>query len=133
ALGHLAGSRRKIVNAPLLWWAGLLMMMTPAFLAYWQRAASWHTLVLLSECLLAVLWGVGQRIRAFVCAGLLFAAAYAASAAIGRLPDTVSTLASLLMGVGLFVIGFYILTHREVVQRWAAALEGHWQAWQAWR
>lgn len=133
AIGHLAGSRRKVENAHLFWWSGLLLMMTPAFLAYWQRAASWHTLVLLSECLLAVLWGIGQRIRSFVCAGLLFAAAYAASAAIGRLPDTISTLASLLMGVSLFVIGFYILTHREVVQRWAVALEDHWHVWQAWR
>lgn len=131
--GYLANRRQQTDSAHALWWAGLLSMLLPAFLAFWRQGGSFHTLLLLGECLVAVLWGVGQRIRAFVLAGLLFAAAYAASSAIGRLPDTLSTLASLITGVGLFVMGFYALTHRETVQRWAAALEGHWQAWQAWR
>jgi hypothetical protein len=132
-LGHLASHRQRRDQAHQFWWAGLLLVMTPAFLAYWHHAAAWHTLLLLAECLASVLWGIGQRIRAFTGAGLAFAALYGASVLSGRLPDVWGTLVSLLVGVGLFVIGFTIVTHRESARRWANTIEMQWQAWQAWR
>ena len=111
----------------------MLLTLTPTFLAYRHAPGSWHMLLLLGECLAAALWGIAQRIRAFVSAGLLFAGLYAASAAAGFLPGTWGTLISLLVGVGLFIAGFYALMHREAVRRGLAFLEGQWQAWQAWR
>jgi hypothetical protein len=107
--------------------------MTPAFLSYWRGESPLHTVLLLVECLFAVLWGVGQRIRAFVCGGLGFAAAFAGSQVVGHLPEFWGTLAALVIGVSLFIFGFYALTNRERLQRWAASCEARWHAWLAWR
>jgi hypothetical protein len=133
SIGHLSSRREQGEEARALWWAGLLLILTPAYLAYWEHAAPWHTLLLIGECLAAVLWGIAQHIRAFVCAGLGFAAAFGASVTIGRLPEVWGTLAALLVGVGLFIAGFYALTHREIIQSRMAALEAQWRSWQAWR
>jgi hypothetical protein len=132
-LGHRASHRARMEQAHALWWAGLLLTLTPTFYAYQQAPGSWHTLLLLAECLGATLWGIGRRIRAFVYAGLTFAGLYAASAVAGYLPGTWATLISLLFGVGLFVAGFYALMHRESVRRSMMFLEAQWRAWQAWR
>ncbi len=132
-IGHREGHRQTSEQAQSFWWTGLLVILTPAFLAYRYGDVPWHTVLLLVECLAAVLWGIGQRIRAFVYAGLAFTAAFAASTIEGHLPEEIGTLAALLIGVGLFVVGFYLLTHREVMRKWAAILTAQWQAWQAWR
>lgn len=132
-IGQAVSRREERAASQAFWWAGVLLMMTPAFFAYWQHAGAWHTILLLTECLAALLWGIAQRIRAFVYASLGFAAAYSASASVGHLPETWGTVISLLIGVGLFVAGFYALTHREVVQRAIASAERTWRRWQEWR
>ncbi len=133
AVGHLTGRRSRLPQARTLWWAGLLLTLTPSFLAYWERAADWHTVLFLLECLVAVLWGIGHRIRAFTIAGLGFACLFAAAVSIGHLPSTFGTLVTLFIGVSLFIIGYYALTHREEIQRMALAFETRWKAWQAWQ
>ena len=119
-LGHLTCRRQRLDRAHWLWWAGLLLMLTPTFLAYWQHASEWHTVLLVAECLVVVLWGISQRIRSFVSAGMLFTIAFAASCSIGHVPEIWGTFSALAAGVGLFIAGFYVLTHREVVQRWVS-------------
>ena len=74
-----------------------------------------------------------QRIRAFVTAGLAVIVLYAASVSLGALPDTVTTVLALLTGVGLFVFGFYALTHQETMKRLAAKLQQKWAVWHSWR
>ena len=129
ALGFREGRRARVEQAQGFWIIGWLLLLTPPFLAYWQGGAAWHTPLLLIECVIAVVLGAVWRIRAFFGNGLLFAALFAAGHLLGRLPEAWGTFAALLLGVGLFVAGFYALTHRETVQRWAAALETHWKAW----
>jgi len=58
---------------------------------------------------------------------------YAASVLVGSLPDTISTILALLAGVGLFVFGFYALTHQEMMKRLAADLQQRWTIWHSWR
>ena len=129
ALGFREGRRQHLDKAQVFWVAGWLLLLTPPFLAYWQGGAAWHTPLFLVECVLAVTIGAALRIRAFFGCGLLFAVLFAGGHLVGRLPDASGTFAALLLGVGLFAAGFYALTHRETVQRWATALETHWKAW----
>ncbi len=109
--GHILSRRLKQTEAQTTWGAGLLVSLTPALLTRWMPAPNWHAALLLAECVGFVLWGVAQRIRVFVAAGLGTVTIYAASVLIGTLPDTVTTILALLAGVGLFVFGFYALTH----------------------
>lgn len=120
-------------QAQTFWRLGLLVTLTPAFLAHWTHAPGWHAALLLAECVVYVLWGVWQRIRAFVAAGLAAIMLYAASVSLGALPDTVTTIVALLVGVGLFVFGFYALTHQEEMKRLAANLHRRWAVWHSWR
>lgn len=132
-------THRPDLAAPLLneaktfWWAGLMVTLTPAFLTHWTHAPTWHSALLLSECVVYVLWGVAQRIRAFVAAGLGTVVLYGASVSLGILPDTLTTIAALLAGVGLFVFGFYALTHQEAMKRLAANIQRRWTVRHSWR
>ena len=129
SIGHLQSRRRRAQEAQGLWTVGLLLTITPAFLAFWQRAGDIHTLLFVGECLLSVLWGIAQRIRAFVLAGMGFIALYAGAVTAGHLPDVWGTLATLLVGVLLFVLGFAMLTRRASLQRLAARLAARWESW----
>ena len=66
-------------------------------------------------------------------AGLAFASAYATPQLIGLLSEFWGTVLALLVGVGLFVFGFYALTRRERLQQWATTCETQWKSWLAWR
>ncbi len=132
-LGHLVSRRQQQSRAQGFWWVGLLLVLTPAFLTHWEHAPGWHTALFLIECTVCVLWGVAQRVRAFVGAGLGFVALYAAAVVQGSLPDVVTTVLALLAGVSLFVVGFYSLTHREQMRQMAESLQRRWAGWSAWR
>ncbi len=132
-IGYLHSRRQQQRQARSLWIAGLLLLITPAFLAFWNRDGDIHALLFLGECLLSALWGLWQRIRVFVLIGMGYMALYAASVIIGHVPDVWGTIVTLVVGVTLFIMGFYILTHRAMMQQWAAAIERQWQGWQAWR
>ena len=132
-LGHLIGRRQKQKEAQAFWGMGLLVTLTPALLTRWTHAPGWHTALLLSECVVCVLWGVAQRIRVFAAAGLGTILLYAASVTLGTLPDTITTILALLAGVGLFVFGFYALTHQESMKRLAASIQQRWTIWHSWR
>ena len=58
---------------------------------------------------------------------------YAASVLIGTLPDTITTILALLAGVGLFVFGFYALTHQERMKQLTAMIQQRWTVWHSWR
>ncbi len=132
-IGYLQSGRQRREQAQSLWTGGLLLTITPAFLAFWNHAGDIHTLLFIGECLVSALWGIWQRIRAFVLVGMGYIALYAAAVISGHLPDVWGTLVTLIVGVILFIAGFYILTHRAVMQRWAAVVERQWEAWKAWR
>ena len=132
-IGHRVSRRQRNKEAQAFWWMGMLVTLTPALLTRWSNAPGWHVAVLLSECIVYVLWGIAQRIRVFVAAGLGTVLLYAASMSLGILPDAVTTILALLAGVGLFVFGFYALTHRETMKRLAAALQQRWAVWHSWR
>ena len=129
-VGYLQEQRQQTARAQSLWIADL--MITPAFLAFWSHTGDIHTLLFVSECLLAAVWGIWQRIRDFVLVGTGFIALYAATVAAGHLPDVWATLVTLLIGIALFVAGFYIRMHCAIMQQWVAAIDRQWKAWQAW-
>lgn len=133
AVGHRTSRGRKSVLAQWFWGSGLLLTMTPPFLDYWHHVAGWHTVLFLAECAVFVLWGIGQRIRVFVSAGLGYLLLFAASVFVGNLPDIGGTLAALLGGIVLFIAGFYALTHKEAAQRALMRLNAQWHVWQSWR
>ena len=132
-MGHLLSRRRKQSEAQTFWGIGLLVTLTPALLTRWMHAPGWHAALLLSECIVCVLWGVAQRIRVFVAGGLGTILLYAASLSLGILPDTLTTLLALLAGVGLFIFGFYALTHQERMKQLAAKIQQRWTVWHSWR
>jgi len=112
---------------------GLLVTLTPALLTRWMHAPGWHAALLLSECVVCVLWGISQRIRVFVAGGLGTILLYAASVSLGILPDTLTTILALLAGVGLFIFGFYALTHQEMMKQVATKIQQRWTIWHSWR
>ncbi|MCW3096015.1 MAG: hypothetical protein JWL77_1633 [Chthonomonadaceae bacterium] len=132
-MGHLLSRRQKQNEAQTFWGVGLLVTLTPALLTRWMHAPGWHAALLLSECVVCVLWGVAQRIRVFVAGGLGTILLYAASVSLGILPDILTTVLALVAGVGLFVFGFYALTHQEMMKRLAAAIQQRWTVWHSWR
>jgi hypothetical protein len=133
SIGHLQSRRKRATEAQGLWTVGLLLTITPAFLAFWQHAGDIHTILFVGECLLSVLWGIAQRIRAFVLVGMGFIALYAGAVTVGHLPDVWGTLATLLVGVLLFVIGYAMLTRRAIMQRISTRLTAQWESWRGWR
>jgi hypothetical protein len=132
-MGHLLSRRQKQHEAQTFWGMGLLVTLTPALLTRWMHAPGWHAALLLSECVVCVLWGVAQRIRVFVAGGLGTILLYAASVSLGILPDILTTILALVGGVGLFIFGFYALTHQETMKRLAAAIQQRWTVWHSWR
>ena len=132
-MGHIVSRRQKGSEAQMFWGLGLLVTLTPALLTRWMHAPGWHAAVLMAECIVCVLWGVAQRIRIFVGIGLGTILLYTASITLGIVPDTFTTILALSAGVGLFVFGFYALTHKETMKRMAAAMQHRWSVWHSWR
>lgn len=72
ALGLLARRARRA--APQTYFlAGLLLVLTPTFVAAWQaQSGPLHALLLLTECVAALFYGIAARIKVFVGAGVAF-------------------------------------------------------------
>ncbi|MCW3054117.1 MAG: hypothetical protein JWN14_3287, partial [Chthonomonadales bacterium] len=132
-MGHLLSRRQKQSEAQTFWGIGMLVTLTPALLTRWMHAPGWHAALLLSECVVCVLWGISQRIRVFVAGGLGTILLYAASVSLGILPDTLTTILALFAGVGLFIFGFYAVTHQEMMKQLAAKIQQRWTIWHSWR
>lgn len=132
-VGHQVSRRGKPQEAQTFWWIGLLTGLTPTLLTRWMHAPGWHASLLVGECTVCVLWGISHRIRAFVAAGLGTITIYATSVALGILPDAIATILTLLTGIGLFVFGFYALTHQKAIKRLMTTLQQRWTLWHTWR
>ena len=130
-LGHLAGERRGSRRAAAFWWLGLLTTMTPTFAAFLANHVSGgsplHALLLAVECIAAVLWGIRERIRAFVACGVLFATGFVAVLGAGPVVQTWSGVFALALGVALLafvlVAGYRRAEIAEGMQRLGAELK----------
>ncbi len=132
--GHRSAERDQIQAARAAWWAGLVVMLGSCFILYWTRAAGGHhNLLLISECVVATLWGVIRRIRAYVSAGFGFLVLLTVASWFRHVNDIAGTISALAIGVALFVYVYYWLTHRERIENWLLRASGAWRSWQAWR
>jgi len=132
-LGHTAAKTGVSGSAQGLWWLGLLLVMSPTYLAFYVHFTSsgppWHAVLLVAESILAVLWGIANRIRAFVLAGTLFALGFAAVLVASAITQVwigiVSVAAGLLLLAGVYWLSVKTVEARTVIER---ALR-EWQQW----
>lgn len=133
-LGHLAARRGKPEEAQELWWIGLLLVMTPTYTAFYVQfttgGPAWHALLLVSESVLAVLWGIAHRIRAFVLCGTLFALAFAAVLVASAITQIWVGIVALVSGLVLLSL-VYWLGVRHTHAR--AVIERAIREWERWR
>jgi len=132
-LGHMADRRRKI-DAPILWWLGLLLSLTPTFVAFHLHFQSGgtplHAILLIVQCVGAVLWGIARRIKAFAACGSLFALAFAGELILGAIGQIWAGLIALVVGSALLA-AVYILSTRSAEAR--AVMDRAVRQWRSWR
>lgn len=129
ALGLLA--RRLHRPAPQTYFlAGLLLVLTPTFVAAWQVGAGpLHALLLLTECVAALFYGIAARIKVFVGAGLTFLIALLlreTHGLVGHIHWAVYA-----TGLGLAILGSALFFEKcgEEVRRWAQAAQEKLRDW----
>ena len=121
ALGLLA-RRRDGPNTPAYFLAGLLLTLTPTFAAAWAvSAASFHAIVLLSECVGAIFYGIAARIKIFVGAGAAFLLALLLRELQGVAGQINWAIYATLLGLLILASALYFEKRGEAVRRWAQA------------
>ena len=129
ALGLLA--RRAGRGGPQLYFlSGLLLTLTPTFVAAWQpQASSGHALLLLSECVLALFYGIAARLKAFVGAGAAFLVALLLRETQGLAGHV--HWAVYATGLGLAILGSALFFEKrgDEVRRWARAAQEKLDEW----
>ncbi|NLI00359.1 MAG: hypothetical protein GX446_12815, partial [Chthonomonadales bacterium] len=132
-LGHLADRRVRADEAKGLWWTGALVVMTPTFIAFWTHFSEggpvWHALLLVAECLAAVLWGIANRIRAFVITGGAYALAFAAVLGAASVQEIWIGLVALVVGLGLLAVVVQLNTRAEATRAWIDRTVQEWRRW----
>lgn len=119
ALGALS-RRRDGPNTPAYFLAGLLMTLTPTFAAAWAvSAAPFHALVLLSECVGAVFYGIAARLKLFAGAGTAFLLALLLRETQGVAGHIHWAVYATLLGLVILASALYFEKRGEAVRRWA--------------
>ena len=117
-----------------LWWAGLLALFAPAYVAfranYAAGGAPFHALLLLVECIGAIAWGIAHRIRAFVLAGTAFCLAFAATLGSGAIVEVWTGLMAVAVGLSLLAFVFYVSLHQDGIRLWMQRFNQEWSRWQ---
>jgi hypothetical protein len=86
-------------------------------------------LLLLTECVSAVLWGIAQRIKSFVFAGTFFSLAFAYTLSRGAVVEVWSGLFAVTLGVLLLAFVFYVSVRQEAIRAWLNRFSQQWQQW----
>lgn len=132
-LGYLAGARRSSEQAAVLWWLGLLTTITPSFVAFYVHHVNGgtplHALLLVVECVGAILWGIRERIKAFVYCGTVFAAGFVLVLGGGAVMQLWSGLLALMLGIALLAFVLYVSLHRRQILDQMERLGIEWDDW----
>ncbi|MCC6729224.1 MAG: hypothetical protein IT208_07780 [Chthonomonadales bacterium] len=132
-LGHQAARRGAMDQAQTLWWVGLLTALTPAFAAFYFQhqagAGGARSLLLLAECSAAIAWGVVARVRAYVLAGMVYAAGCALVLGAGRIGDPWSAAGAVVVGLALLTFLRLASTREGALRGWVDRMGEEWRGW----
>ena len=128
-LGLLA--RRALRPAPQTYFlTGLLLVLTPTFVAAWQAgAAPLHAVLLLTECVAALFYGIAARIKVFVGAGLAFLVALLLRETQGLVGHIHWAVYATLLGLGILASALFFEKRGEEARRWAKAAQEKLREW----
>ena len=119
ALGLLS-RRRDGPNTPAYFLTGLLMILTPTFTAAWAvSAAPFHAIVLLSECVGGVFYGIAARLKIFAGAGTAFLLALLLREMQGFGGHIHWAVYATGLGLLILASALYFEKRGEAVRRWA--------------
>jgi hypothetical protein len=133
-LGMLA-KRRCDESAHLYHLCGLLLVLTPTFLAAWRTYPSLpHALFLATECVAAIAMGIGARIKLYVAAGTSFLVSLIVIEGQGALvhgsPVQIHwSIFATILGIAIIGSAIYFETRREHVLRWTKSVQERWKDW----
>lgn len=128
-LGLLA--RRAKRPAPQTYFlAGLLLVLTPTFVAAWQaQSGPVHSLLLLTECVAALFYGIAARIKAFVGGGLTFLVALLLRETQGMVGHIHWAVYATVLGLGILGSALFFEKRGEEARRWARAAREKLKEW----
>ena len=131
ALGLLARRGLLDANAPPFYLAGLLLILTPAYLAARQPYADLlHILLLAGGCLAAIFYGLTARVKVFLVTGTLFLLLWIQLSLQGVSGQGSWAVSAVLLGLGIIGSALYLEKRRDKRARWSQAAQSEWQKWE---
>jgi hypothetical protein len=131
ALGLLARQRHPDLSRQPFYLAGLLLVLTPTYIAVRQpEAAPLHAPLLATECALAIFSGLAWRIRVFVVAGTAFLIALISLQFQGYLTHIHWAIYATLLGLAIIVSALFLERRRDDVLRWAQGVQERLRDWE---
>lgn len=129
ALGLLARRARR--PAPQTYFlAGLLLVLTPTFVAAWQAGAGpLHALLLLTECVAALFTGIAARIKAFVGAGIAFLIALLLRETQGLVGHVHWAVYATGLGLAILASALFFEKRGDEARRWARTAQEKLREW----
>ncbi len=110
--------------------AGLLLLMTPTFVAAWLPSAlPLHAVLLLTECVGSLFYGIVARIKAFAGAGLAFLVALLLRETQGLAGHIHWAVYATLLGLGILGSALFLEKRGAEVRRWADVAKAKLQEW----
>jgi hypothetical protein len=108
---------------------GLLLALAPTLLASFRDTGAGHSWLLLTECLLAIFWGVAQRIRVYAGLGMLFLVALLAQHVYQPLTHVHWAIYATVLGLGIIASALGFERRRAEVLDWAARVAAELRTW----
>jgi hypothetical protein len=109
--------------------AGLLLALGPTLLASFHDTGAAHSWLLLTECLLAIFWGVARRVRVYAGLGTLFLVALLGQHAYEPLAHVHWAIYATVIGLAIIVSAVGFERRRAEVLGWAARVADELRRW----
>ena len=130
ALGLLA--RRGVLDAgaPPFFGAGLLLILTPAYLAARQPYADLpHVLLLAGGCLAAIFYGLTARVKVFLVTGTVFLLLWVQLSLQSVSGQGSWAVSAVLLGLAILGSALYLEKRRDRQTRLSQAAQREWRKW----
>ncbi len=129
-LGLLARRARR--PAPQTYFlAGLLLVLTPTLVAAWQaHAGPLHALLLLTECVAALFYGIAARIKVFVGTGVAFLVALLLRETQGLVGHIHWAVYATALGLAILGSALFFEKRGDEARRWARAAQEKLREWE---
>lgn len=129
-LGLLARRGLLDAGAAPFFLAGLLLILTPTYLAARQASGDLlHTLLLVVECLAAIFYGLTARIKAFLAAGTVFLLLWVQISLQGVSGQMSWAISTVLLGLAILGSALYLEKRRDKQGPWTQAAQREWYKW----